>query len=908
MPTTPVSNAWKDQLQVAAYGESTASDGIQKSATTCVLDAVQHGATNQEDLLEDGGPKSAKVPEEKNAEQTNLSTPRKKMLKVRPNGKLTSPSSRDTTSKPVRGSKRRFTKREVNEKHMIVVLKYGENEELRKITAHKIQEICLTADQKISDNLITEKPKPVKIEPPKPTHPFFLGPPIRVSDQQPPVTKIDTKDSAVGDRGQIQPGANYSPKKIGLVHKSGSGASVWGSIGGLEGKPFDSENPRLSRFPGAIAPIWPPQGMVHVGIEAERDFDIINVPQASNFLRTRPKMKDAAVHIPEREEILGPYADLVKSCREEKNRFHNDTNRRRSSTRHPVRRIMTGHELQHTVRQNISFRLPMPEKLVRADYEDDDILVSSGPSQAPAHTAVLQLYKTIASSLTAFDKFGCETQDWVHKYAPNSAEQVLQQGREAMLLRDWLQRLTVTSVESRNLEATKIKTSSNKVGLNHSRKKRQKKSGDLEGFVVSSDEEAAQMDELADPDLDALSLQGHSFTKRSVLRAGDVIGSSGRPISSGRATNAVVISGPHGCGKTAAVYAAAKELNFEVFEITAGSRRSGKDLLDKVGDMTRNHLVNHAHEDNGSDDDEGDKASEDMSLISDALKKDLESGRQGTMNSFFQTKPRGEKKLKAGAHKINTGHKPKEKPKKLSTQKQSMILLEEVDVLFEEDRQFWATTLELILQSKRPIVMTCTDESLLPLADLPLHAILRFTPPPETLATDYLLLIACNEGHLLQRPAVSALYRCKGYDLRASITELNFFCQMAIGDTKGGLEWMLIRPSPPECHHEQGGLLRVVSEGTYLEGMGWVTCNNQELLSEGWINRQSDILGDVLEGWSLDIGEWAALSPTKLHASHSQTRREEALKVLEVLDQAYDALSVADTYPCLGGQHGYSVS
>lgn len=899
MPTSTVSYAWQDQLQVAAYGESTDLDWIQKPSTNSPIHAVQHDAKMQEDLVGDG-PKAANIPEKKALKQHGISTPPKKMLKVRPDGKLISPKFRDTTSKPARGVKKK-SKGEVIVKQMIVVLKYGEDDESRKVTAQKIQGICSDIDRKKREKLDTAKPDPVKIEPLKPTHPFFLGPVARVSHHQSPVDESDTKDRAVCDNDQLQRGAKHSPKKISAAQKPGVGAGAWASVGGFGGKPS------VSRFPGAINPILPPEGMVHVGRQIELDSNTFKVLQPSEFLGNRSKMKDTAIHIPEREEFLRPYADLVKSFREEKNRLHNATTRRRSRFRYPVRRIMTGPELQQAVRQNISCRLPVPEKLILAGCNEENFLNSAGSGQAPVHKAVLQMYERIESSLTAFDRFDCETLDWVHKYAPRSAEQVLQQGREAMHLRDWLQRLTVTSVESRNADATIGKYSPKQFGLN-SRKKRQRKSGDLEGFVISSDEEAAQMDELANPELDEHSLQGRSFTKRSVLRAGDVPGFSESTGSRGRATNAVVISGPHGCGKTAAVYAVAKELNFEVFEITAGSRRSGKDLLDKVGDMTRNHLVTRARESKGLDCDEGDKANENMLLISDALKKDLESGRQGTMKSFFQPKSGVEKKPKPRAHNIKTGPKSEEKLKKLPTQKQSLILLEEVDVLFEEDRQFWVTTLELILQSKRPIIMTCTDESLLPLADLPLHAILRFTPPPKPLATDYLLLIACNEGHLLPRQAVSALYSCKGYDLRASITELNFFCQMAIGDTKGGLEWMLLRSSPQECQNENGETLRVVSEGTYLEGMGWVSCDNQDLVAGNRIDKQSDILGDVLEGWSMDTANWDELSRSNPPASHGQVKREETLKMLRALDQAFDALSAADTYPRLGVRHGCSVS
>ena len=47
---------------------------------------------------------------------------------------------------------------------------------------------------------------------------------------------------------------------------------------------------------------------------------------------------------------------------------------------------------------------------------------------------------------------------------------------------------------------------------------------------------------------------------------------------------------------------------------------------------------------------------------------------------------------------------------------QSIILLEEVDILFAEDGGFWQTVVALIRDSRRPVVMTCNGDYKLSLA------------------------------------------------------------------------------------------------------------------------------------------------------------------------------------------------
>ncbi|PHH70503.1 hypothetical protein CDD82_7082 [Ophiocordyceps australis] len=579
--------------------------------------------------------------------------------------------------------------------------------------------------------------------------------------------------------------------------------------------------PLATKVPGAMHPMWPAAGMSHV--RGQTDTQCSCLQRLCQNYPTR-KSKGCATAITLHDSILTRIIDRMdpSALRHSLLQPNDAFPCLPQGLRLPKTQFESGRKLQTRISKQLK-QSTVASLTASAHESSEDELATHPPSRL--HPAVARLYTSLETQLSAYDRSTCESAAWTQKYAPQTAAQVLQIGKEMALFKQWLQTTKVESIETRvdtSDERTKTKP-------DDSIKKKRRKTK-LEGFVVGSEDEVSDMAELSDePD-------GTERSKRSVVRTVDVCRDQAR------LKNTILISGPHGCGKTAAVYAVAKELDFEVFEINSSDRRSGRDLLERVGDMTRNHLVQQDR-----------CQASDVDADDTKVARDIESGKQGTMTAFFKSKPvtqgKGQAKTAIKDRAQRTANRSSGPSS--TTQKQSLILIEEADILYEEDKQFWQTLMAMMAQSKRPFVVTCNDENLVPIQSLNLHGIFRFTSPPESLSLDVCLLIAANEGHALERKAVEALYRSRNKDLRATISELNYWCQIGVGDCRGGYSWFYSRWPKGSDLDDEGDVVRVISQNTYVKGMGWIGRDVVAAQAEP-LAMEHEAMHQVWDWWQLD--------------------------------------------------------
>jgi len=193
--------------------------------------------------------------------------------------------------------------------------------------------------------------------------------------------------------------------------------------------------------------------------------------------------------------------------------------------------------------------------------------------------------------------------------------------------------------------------------------------------------------------------------------------------------NCVVLSGRNGSGKTSSVYALANDLNYEVIEINAGSRRTGKKILQDLLEATQSHRV-------------------EKNLMDD----------EPSLDNFQSD----------------------------VVDKKTIILIEDAELTFDNDDGFISSIQQLINISKRPVILTTNDSSCQHLQKFIQHNEIIYDSPKNSV-TKYLSLISiATANYQIDETEIEYLYSSNRYDLRKTINEIEFFIRSESASVNSG--------------------------------------------------------------------------------------------------------------------------
>ncbi|XP_029339759.1 ATPase family AAA domain-containing protein 5 isoform X2 [Mus caroli] len=288
-----------------------------------------------------------------------------------------------------------------------------------------------------------------------------------------------------------------------------------------------------------------------------------------------------------------------------------------------------------------------------------------------------------------------------------------------------------------------------------------------------------------------------------------------------RLCNTVLITGPTGVGKTAAVYACAQELGFKIFEVNASSQRSGRQILSQLKEATQSHQVDKqgvnsqkpCFFNNYNIGKSPKKLNSPGKVVTSPRKLPPSSPKTSgqkrallpkTLANYFKVSSKSKSNEDVGAlmgndkgvknssleqrqliqtksTNANNSHikdvGAEESNRKKAT---SLILFEEVDVIFDEDAGFLNAVKTFMATTKRPVILTTSDPTFSLVFDGCFEEI-NFSIPSVLNVASYLQVICLVENFRTDFKDFVTLLTANACDIRKSILYLQFWIRSGGG-------------------------------------------------------------------------------------------------------------------------------
>ncbi|OMO55522.1 hypothetical protein COLO4_35941 [Corchorus olitorius] len=214
-------------------------------------------------------------------------------------------------------------------------------------------------------------------------------------------------------------------------------------------------------------------------------------------------------------------------------------------------------------------------------------------------------------------------------------------------------------------------------------------------------------------------------------------------------------------GKSAAISACAKEQGFIILESNASDCRNGAVVKEKYGEALVGKALESLY---------GTRSQQNPI---DSLGKHVTKSEFG--DEVIEFISISDEEDSFGAHGASGKHVCIDKETG-SSQVKKLLLFEDVDIIFPEDRGFIAAIQQIVEKAKGPVILTSNSNDLVLPANLD-RLELRFTmPSPEELLHHLHMVCAAEKAttqpHLLEQLIKS----CQG-DIRKTIMHLQFWCQ-----------------------------------------------------------------------------------------------------------------------------------